>query len=62
MKVLGFDECLVTDFEVQCQSLSSIHRSLVLQLHSSPLLMGELVEGVEIDGVFSSSFRGKVLF
>ena len=33
-----------------------------MQLHSSHLLMEELVEGVKIDRVFSSSFRGKVLF
>ena len=60
--VLGFDKSLVTDFEVQCQSSSSIHWSLVLQLCSSHLLTEELVEGVKINGVFSSSFRGKVLF
>ena len=33
-----------------------------MQLCSSHLLTEELVEGVEIDGVFLSSFRGKVLF
>ena len=43
-------------------SLSSICRSLVLQLHSSHLLTEELVEGVKIDRVFLSLFRGKVLF
>ena len=61
-EVLSFDECLVTDFEVWCQSLSSICRSLVSQLHSSHLLMEELVERVKINGVFLSLFRGKVLF
>ena len=50
-EVLGFDKSLVTDFEVQCQSLSSVRRSLVLQLCSSHLLTEELVEGVEIDRV-----------
>ena len=62
MEVLSFDESLVTDFEVWCQSSSSIHRSLVLQLRSSHLLTEELVEGVKINGVFLSSFGGKVLF
>ena len=62
MEVLGFDESLVTDFEVQCQSSSGIHGSLVLQLHSSHLLTEELVEGVKIDRVFLSSFGGKVSF
>ena len=62
MEVLGFDKSLVTDFEVQCWSLSSVHRSLVSQLCSSHLLTEELVEGVKIDGVFSSSFGGKVSF
>ena len=33
-----------------------------MQLHSSHLLIEELVEGVKIDGVFLSSFRGKVSF
>ena len=61
-EVLSFDKSLVTDFEVWCQSLSSIRRSLVSQLCSSHLLMEELVEGVKIDGVFSSSFEGKVSF
>ena len=61
-EILSFDESLVTDFEVQCQSSSSIYRFLVLQLHSSHLFMEELVEGVKIDGVFLSSFRGKVSF
>ena len=60
--VLGFDESLVTDFEVWCQSSSSVCGSLISQLHSSYLLMEELVEGVKIDGVFLSSFRGKVSF
>ena len=62
MKVLGFDESLVTDFEVWCQSSSSVCGSLVLQLCSSHLLTEQLVEGVKIDGVFSSSFGGKVSF
>ena len=61
-EVLGFDESLVTDFEVWCQSSSSVHGSLISQLCSSHLLMEELVEGVKIDGVFLSSFRGKVSF
>ena len=60
--VLGFDESLVTDFEVQCQSSSSICGSLISQLHSSHFLTEELVEGVKIDRVFLSSFGGKVLF
>ena len=42
--------------------MSSIHRSLVSQLHNSNLLTEELVEGVKIDGVFLSLFGGKVLF
>ena len=33
-----------------------------MQLCSSYFFTEELVEGVKIDGVFSSSFRGKVLF
>ena len=61
-EVLSFDESLVTDFEVWCQSSSSIRGSLVSQLRSSHLLTEELVEGVKIDGVFLSSFRGKVSF
>ena len=61
-EVLSFDKSLVTNFEVWCQSLSSIRKSLVSQLHSSHLLTEELVEGVKINGVFSSSFRGKVSF
>ena len=61
-EVLDFDKSLVTDFEVQCQSSSSVRRSLVSQLHSSHLLMEELVEGVKIDRVFLSSFKGKVSF
>ena len=62
VEVLSFDESLVTDFEVRCWNSSSVCGSLVLQLRSSHLLMGELVEGVKIDGVFSSLFGGKVLF
>ena len=62
VEVLGFDESLITDFEVQCWSSSSIRGSLILQLHSSHLLMEELVEGVKIDRVFLSLFRGKVSF
>ena len=62
MEVLSFDESLVTDFEVWCWSSSSVHRSLISQLRSSHLLTKELVEGVKIDGVFLSLFRGKVLF
>ena len=62
MEVHGFDKSLVINFEVQCQSLSSVHRSLVSQLHSSHLLTEELVEGVKIDRVFSISFRDKVSF
>ena len=62
MEVLSFDESLVTDFEVQCQSSSSICGSLVSQLCSSHLLMEELMERVKINGVFLSSFRGKVSF
>ena len=61
-EVLGFDESLVTNFEVWCWSSSSVCRSLVSQLHSSHLLMEELVEGVKINGVFLSSFGGKVSF
>ena len=61
-EVLSFDESLVTDFEVQCQSSSSVYRSLILQLCSSHLFMEELVERVKVDKVFSSSFRGKVSF
>ena len=61
-EVLSFDESLVTNFKVQCQSSSSVRGSFVLQLHSSHLLMEELVEGVKVDGVFSSSFGGKVSF
>ena len=61
-EILCFDEGLVTDFEVWCWSSSSVHGSLVSQLCSSHLLTEELVEGVKIDGVFSSSFGGKVLF
>ena len=61
-EVLSFDESLVTDFELWCQSLSSVRGSLILQLHSSHLFMEELVEGVKVDGVFSSSFGGKVSF
>ena len=61
-EVPGFDNSLVTNFEVQCWSSSSIRGSLILQLHSSHLLTEELVEGVKIDGVFASSFRGKVSF
>ena len=62
IEVLSFDKSLVTDCEVQCQSSSSVCGSLVLQLCSSHLLMEELVEGVKINRVFLSSFRGKVLF
>ena len=61
-EVLSFDKSLITDFEVQCRSLSSIHGSLVSQLCSSHLLTEELVEGVKIDGVLLSSFGGKVSF
>ena len=61
-EVLSFDKSLVTNFEVQCWSSSSIHRSLVLQLCSCHLLMEELVEGVKINRVFLSLFGGKVLF
>ena len=61
-EILCFDKGLVTDFEVRCQSLSSICRSLVSQLCSSHLLTEELMEGIKINGVFSSLFRGKVLF
>ena len=35
---------------------------MVSQLCSSHLLKEELVEGVKINGVFLSSFRGKVSF
>ena len=35
---------------------------MILQLHSSHLLMEELVEGVKINGVFLSLFRDKVSF
>ena len=42
--------------------MSNVCGSFVLQLCSSHLLMEELVEGVKIDGVFSSLFGGKVLF
>ena len=62
VEVRSFDKSLVINFEVQCQSSSSICGSLVSQLCSSHLLMEELVEGVKIDGVFSSSFGGKVSF
>ena len=62
MEVLSFDESLVTDFEVWCRSSSSVRGSLVSQLRRSHLLTEELVEGVKIDGVFSSSFGGKVSF
>ena len=61
-EVLDFDESLVTDFEVWCWSSSSVCRSVVSQLCSSHLLMEELVEGVKIDRVFLSLFRGKVSF
>ena len=61
-EVLSFDKSLVTNFEVWSQSSSSICRSLVSQLCSSHLLMEELVEGVKIDRVFSSSFGCKVSF
>ena len=61
-EVLSFDESLVIDFEVWCWSSSSICGSLVSQLCSSHLLTEELVEGVKINSVFSSSFRGKVSF
>ena len=61
-EILCFDKGLVTDFEVQYQSSSSVCRSLVSQLCSSHLLMEELVEGVKIDRVFLSSFGGKVSF
>ena len=61
-EVLSFDKSLVTDFEVQCQSSSSICGFLISQLCSSHLLTEELVEGVKIDGVFLSLFRGKVSF
>ena len=62
MEVLGFDKSLVINFEVQCQSSSSICGSLISQLHSSHFLTEELVEGVKIDRVFLSSFGGKVSF
>ena len=62
VEVLSFDKSLVTDFEVQCRSSSSVCRSLVLQLHSSYFFTEELVEGVKINRVFSSSFGGKVSF
>ena len=61
-EVLSFDESLVTDFKVWCWSSSSIRGSLVSQLCSSHLLTEELMEGIKINGVFSSLFRGKVLF
>ena len=61
-EVLSFDESLVINFEVQYWSSSSVCGSLISQLCCSHLLMEELVEGVKINGVFSSSFRGKVLF
>ena len=61
-EVLGFDKSLVTDFEIRCWSSSSVHGSLVSQLCSSHLITEELVEGVKINGVFSSSFGGKVSF
>ena len=62
VEVLGFDESLVTNFEVWCWSSSSVHGSLISQLHSSHLFMEELMEGVKINGVFSSLFRSKVSF
>ena len=62
VEALSFDESLVTDVEVQCWSSSSVRRSLISQLHSSHLFTEELVEGVKINGVFSSSFGGKVSF
>ena len=62
VEVLSFDKSLVTNFEVRCWSSSSVHGSLISQLCSGHLLMEELVEGVKINGVFSSSFKGKVLF
>ena len=61
-EILCFDKGLVTDFEVQCWSSSSVHRSLVSQLYSSHLLMEELIEGIKIDRVFLSLFRSKVSF
>ena len=42
--------------------MSSVRGSLISQLHSSHLLMEELVERVKIDGVFLNLFRGKVSF
>ena len=62
MEVFDFDKSLVTDFEVWCQSLSNVHRSLILQLCSSHLLTEELMERIKIDRVFMSLFRGKVSF
>ena len=62
MEVLSFDKSLVINFEVWCWSSSSVCRSLVSQLCNSHLLMEELMEGIKINGVFSSSFGGKVSF
>ena len=53
---------MVIDFEVQCWSLSDISRSLVLLLHVHHFFLEELVEGVEVNGILSSSFRDKVSF
>ena len=62
VEVLSFDKSLVTNFEVWCWSSSSVCGFLLSQLHSSHLLMEELLERVKIDRVFLSSFRGKVSF
>ena len=60
--IFCFDEYTVTDFEVQCWSSSSISRSLVLLLRVCHFFSEELVEGVEVNGILSSLFGGKVSF
>ena len=62
MEVLSLDKYLVTNFEVWCQSLSGIHRSLVSLLGVGHLLMEEFMKRVEVNRVLTSLSRGKVTF
>ena len=53
---------MVSDFEVWCWGLSGISRFLVSLLHVHHFFLEELVEGVEVNGILLTLFRGKVSF
>ena len=62
LDILGFDEGLITDFEIRCRRLPSISGPLVMLLGMSHLFTEELMKRVEVDGVFSCSSGGEVAF